>query len=127
MAIVISTLLKNNTTLKNLKIFDCDVPIQLIRGTFGDAQDLDERQTLDLSDKGYNSVHMIIIGGLLVSNVGECQMELDLSHNAFANTEGENWIAHALKKNHRFRLDLSKWPPVRMYFDGYKSLASLYG
>jgi len=133
MAILVGHLLLENRVLKTLTIKDpraedprdqtVVLPIQELRGN--DLFHGEIVTSLDLSNRGYKSIHAIIIGVLIAYN--ENLTDLNLGGNKFGNTEGENYVAFGLKKNPKISLDTTAWPTSAMFVENYKALCSLLG
>lgn len=120
MAVVVAALLKRNRTLEFLTLEEALLPIQQLQGFASPPT-----RRLDLSYRHMMNADAIIVGSLVADN--KVLRILNLRGNQFQSTEGENFIAYALEKNTRLKLDLVNWPKERMYYDGYLSLASVQG
>jgi hypothetical protein len=117
MAVAIINLVKNNKSLKYLRVDKAYLPIQSLLG-------FEKVKHFDFSGQELTSVDAIIIGGLLAENPHA--RTLYIENNKFSNSEGENFIAYALERNPLLKLD-PRWPAARMYMEGYHSLASVQG
>lgn len=132
-AIVLATLLKSNGILQTLRIHhsiqESIFEIQDLRGvnleSSEDLAGVEIHENLDLSNRGYNSIDMIIVGGLIADH--KYLKGIKVEGNNFARTEGENYLAFALTKNRKIKLDTESWPIDVMFRDGYKTLTSLQG
>ena len=129
MAIVLGYLLKRNKCLETLcikadhpfdKTHDChELRIQELIGN--NLEDI--VISLDLSNRGYRSIHAIIIGLLIQNN--DHLKELKIRGNNFADSEGENFLAFALR--HNTEIKLTEWSASIMYAEHYRALASIMG